>query len=131
MCRFESGFFFRHELLKPYDYYWRVEPGIKLFCDIDYDPFLFMKNNNKKYGNSGLSVLESLLLILLFLGFTISLKEYESTIATLWKTTKEFIKKHPEYLPEDNSMSFVSDDNGHTYNLCHFVSLPCPTITIC
>jgi len=53
MCRFESGFFFKHELLKPYDYYWRVEPGIKLFCDVDYDPFLFMKDNNKKYGNSG------------------------------------------------------------------------------
>ena len=52
MCRFESGFFFRHELLKKYDYYWRVEPGIKLFCDVNYDPFLFMKNNNKKYGTS-------------------------------------------------------------------------------
>ncbi|CAG8455513.1 11469_t:CDS:2 [Ambispora leptoticha] len=27
MCRFESGFFFRHPLLDKYDYYWRVEPG--------------------------------------------------------------------------------------------------------
>ena len=24
MCRFQSGFFFRHELLKDYDWYWRV-----------------------------------------------------------------------------------------------------------
>lgn len=104
MCRFESGFFFRHELLKPYDYYWRVEPGIKLFCDVDYDPFIFMKDNNKKYG------------------FTLSLKEYESTIATLWKTTKDFMKEHPEHLVEDNSMGFVSEDSGHSYNLCHFWS---------
>ncbi|CAK5277300.1 unnamed protein product [Mycena citricolor] len=26
MCRFNSGFFYRHELLKKYRYYWRVEP---------------------------------------------------------------------------------------------------------
>lgn len=70
-----------------------------------------------------LFVPEPWLLIVLFLGFTLSLKEYESTIATLWKTTKEFIKEHPEHLAEDNSMSFVSEDNGHSYNLCHFVSL--------
>lgn len=25
MCRYESGFFYRHELLKPYKYYWRLE----------------------------------------------------------------------------------------------------------
>ncbi|KAG8901133.1 alpha 1,2-mannosyltransferase 2.4.1 [Tulasnella sp. 403] len=25
MCRFNSGFFFRHELLQKYDYYWRIE----------------------------------------------------------------------------------------------------------
>ncbi|KAF0483981.1 glycosyltransferase family 15 protein [Gigaspora margarita] len=26
MCRFNSGFFFRHELIQKYDYYWRLEP---------------------------------------------------------------------------------------------------------
>jgi alpha 1,2-mannosyltransferase len=25
MCRFNSGFFFRHPLLAQYDYYWRIE----------------------------------------------------------------------------------------------------------
>ena len=50
MCRFESGFFFRQEALKEYDYYWRVEPNIKLFCDLDYDPFVFMRDHNKTYG---------------------------------------------------------------------------------
>ena len=51
MCRFNSGvsslllvtsprrsdnsqYFFRHPLLANYDYYWRIEPSIKLFCDI-------------------------------------------------------------------------------------------------
>lgn len=104
MCRFESGFFFRHDLLKDYEYYWRVEPGIQLFCDIDYDPFKFMKDHNKKYG------------------FTISLYEYESTIKTLWKTVKDFMKEHPEHIHKDNSMGFLSDDKGRTYNRCHFWS---------
>jgi hypothetical protein len=27
-------FFYKHELLQKYDWYWRVEPEIKYFCDI-------------------------------------------------------------------------------------------------
>jgi alpha 1,2-mannosyltransferase len=104
MCRYESGFFYRHELLQDYEYYWRVEPDIKIHCDVKYDVFQFMKDNNKQYG------------------FTISIHEYPATIATLWDTTKEFIKEHPEYLPKDNMMDFVSDDGGASYNMCHFWS---------
>ncbi|KAI5806772.1 nucleotide-diphospho-sugar transferase [Peziza echinospora] len=104
MCRFESGFFFRQEALKEYDYYWRVEPNIKLFCDLDYDPFVFMRDHNKTYG------------------FTLSLREYESTIKTLWATVKDFMAAHPEHIAKDNSMQWLSNDNGHSYNLCHFWS---------
>jgi alpha 1,2-mannosyltransferase len=104
MCRFFSGFFFRHELLKKYDYYWRVEPEIELLCDINLDPFQFMKDNNKKYS------------------FVISLVELEETIPTLWKTVKSFFTSNPGYLALDNSRSILSDDEGETYNLCHFVS---------
>jgi alpha 1,2-mannosyltransferase len=63
MCRFNSGFFFEQEVLEKYKWYWRVEPGVEVsspfhtngpfasaltssgrqyFCDIDYDPFLFV-----------------------------------------------------------------------------------------
>ena len=28
------SFFYKHELLQKYDWYWRVEPEIKYFCDI-------------------------------------------------------------------------------------------------
>ncbi|CAM9024096.1 unnamed protein product [Wickerhamomyces anomalus] len=104
MCRFESGFFYRHELLQDYEYYWRVEPDTKVYCDIEYDIFKFMKDNNKQYG------------------FTISLHEYAATIETLWQTTREFIKENPQYLPKDNMMDFISDDGGFSYNLCHFWS---------
>jgi len=104
MCRYNSGFFFRHELLKDYDYYWRIEPSVKFFCDLDYDPFLVMQDGKKVYG------------------FTLSLYEYPATIPTLWDTTKEFIKANPQYLPKDNAMKFISDNNGDSYNNCHFWS---------
>lgn len=108
MCRFESGFFFRHELMNKFEYYWRVEPSIELFCDISYDPFKFMKDNGKKYS------------------FVLSLYEYVETIPTLWDSVVSFMKKHPEHIAEDNSMAFLSDDDGRTYNHCHFVSLNFP-----
>lgn len=49
MCRFNSGFFFHHELLQPYRYYWRVEPDVKFFCDLSYDPFHYMEEHDKVY----------------------------------------------------------------------------------
>lgn len=104
MCRYESGFFYRHPLLQDYEYYWRVEPDIKLYCDIDYDIFQFMKDNNKKYG------------------FTISLHEYQATIETLWSTTKQFMEKYPQHIHKNNMLDFISDDGGASYNLCHFWS---------
>lgn len=114
MCRYNSGvsrvkgctdqFFFRHPLLEQYDYYWRVEPSIKLFCDITYDPFLVMQDQQKVYG------------------FTLSLFEYVETIPTLWDAVKEFIELHPEHIAEGNAMKFLSGDGGETYNLCHFWS---------
>jgi len=104
MCRFESGFFFQQELLMDYEYYWRVEPSIELYCDIDYDVFKYMKENNKKYG------------------FTLSLYEYIETIPTLWESVKGFMKEHPEHIAENNAMRFLSDDGGKNYNKCHFWS---------
>ena len=45
--------------------------------------------------------------------------EFGATIPTLWDTTKEFIKAHPEYVAKNNAMGYMSDDNGNSYNLCH------------
>lgn len=108
MCRYESGFFFRHPLMLDYEWYWRVEPSVEFFCDIEYDTFKFMADNNKKYS------------------FVLSLYEYVETIPTLWDAVKNFTKHHPEHLAKDNSMKWLSDDGGKTYNHCHFVS-PCDT----
>ncbi|KAI0514759.1 glycosyltransferase family 15 protein [Xylaria bambusicola] len=104
MCRFESGFFFRQELMMNYEWYWRVEPSIELFCDVHYDPFRYMSEHKKKYS------------------FVLSLYEYVETIPTLWDSVKKFIKNYPEHIVDGNSMGFLSDDGGETYNKCHFWS---------
>lgn len=31
----------------------------------------------------------------------------------------EFVAENPQYLHPDNSMDFLSDNAGETYNLCH------------
>lgn len=103
MCRYNSGFFFKHELLLKYDYYWRIEPSVNFTCDINYDPFLFMKENNKYYG------------------FTIMLPEFEETIPTLWNTTQSFLQSYPQYLHPNNVLQELMLPEGH-FNYCHFWS---------
>ncbi|KAJ3008234.1 alpha 1,2-mannosyltransferase 2.4.1 [Thoreauomyces humboldtii] len=104
MCRYNSGFFFRHPLLDEFDYYWRVEPDVDFHCDIQDDPFRYMQEHNKLYG------------------FTISLFEYGTTIETLWKTSRDFMKEQPHRVRSDNSLRFLHDGNIEDYNRCHFWS---------
>ncbi|SCZ90611.1 BZ3500_MvSof-1268-A1-R1_Chr9g10897 [Microbotryum saponariae] len=104
MCRYQSGFFWRHPLLDQYDYYWRIEPGVKFFCDLAYDPFVFMRDSGKKYG------------------WAISIYEYAETIPSLWSETQDFIHKNQHLIAPNNLIDWISDDLGKTYNLCHFWS---------
>ncbi|KAH3673429.1 hypothetical protein WICPIJ_009817 [Wickerhamomyces pijperi] len=102
MCRFFSGFYYRLPAISKYDYIWRVEPETTLHCDVNYDVFKYMSDNDKRYG------------------FTISLYEFPLTIPSLWKTVQEFITLHPKFLNDNNLMDFISFDEGLTFNLCHF-----------
>ncbi|CAG8604122.1 9637_t:CDS:2, partial [Cetraspora pellucida] len=54
--------------------------------------------------------------------FTVSLYEYPATIPTLWDAVKEFAISYPDLIEKENLMEFISNDNGKTYNLCHFWS---------
>ncbi|KAI8059123.1 glycosyltransferase family 15 protein [Gongronella butleri] len=102
MCRFQSGFFFRHPLLAEYEYYWRIEPDINYYCDIDYDVFQMMKDNDYKYG------------------WTISLTDYKATLPTLWSTVQKFFQDNPSYLASNNLYQWLLDDGE--FNACHFWS---------
>ncbi|CDR36863.1 CYFA0S01e05094g1_1 [Cyberlindnera fabianii] len=76
MCRFYSGFFYKHPLVRQFEWYWRVEPDVEFFCDITYDPFVKMAQSGKKYG------------------FTILIRELFETVPNLFRHTKAFLSKN-------------------------------------
>lgn len=104
--RWQSGFFYRHPSILPYEWYWRLEPDVYFPCKIDFDPFLHLQDNNEKYG------------------FTISLGESPNTIPTLWQTTLDFMNEHKDLIPAQRSRAwnFLTKTGGATYDLCHFWS---------
>ncbi|CCE64183.1 hypothetical protein TPHA_0G03430 [Tetrapisispora phaffii CBS 4417] len=104
MCRFNSGFFYKLEELRNIDYYWRIEPSVRFKCDIPYDVFQYMRRHKKIYG------------------FNMALQENTRTIPSLWDTTTEFFKQNPDFIAPKNNYDFTTDDNGKSYNLCHFWS---------
>jgi alpha 1,2-mannosyltransferase len=64
-----------------------TRPEVNFFCELDYDPFLFMQGEDKKYGASspirGAGIRSSL-----NIAFTISTYEFRRTIPTLWRAVK-------------------------------------------
>ncbi|KFA48114.1 hypothetical protein S40293_09296 [Stachybotrys chartarum IBT 40293] len=112
MCRWNSGLFYKHPALARTRWYWRVEPKVHFFCDVDYDVFRYMQDNNKTYG------------------FTINLYDDPKTLPTLWPETVKFLAEHPNYLHENNAIKWVVDDvrrpdhnkKAQGYSTCHFWS---------
>lgn len=112
MCRWNSGLFYKHPALEGYRYYWRIEPNVKFFCDVDYDVFRYMEDGNKTYG------------------FTINLYDAPQSIPTLWPETQRFLAANPSYLSDNNMWEWITDDVArpeHTkmangYSTCHFWS---------
>lgn len=112
MCRWNSGMFYKHPALKDVRYYWRVEPKVHFFCDVDYDVFRYMQDNNKTYG------------------FTITLYDDPHTLPTLWPQTAKFLADHPSYLHEHSAIKWVVDDirrpqhnrEAQGFSTCHFWS---------
>ena len=102
MCRFFSGFFFRHPSINKFDYYWRIEPGVDFLCKISFDPFIETKKNNYYYG------------------FTIAIDDHIGTILTLGATVKSYIKLR-NISVEDKIWKMLLDSNGD-YNTCQFWS---------
>ncbi|KAJ2894320.1 glycolipid 2-alpha-mannosyltransferase [Zalerion maritima] len=112
MCRWNSGMFYKHPALQDFQYYWRVEPKVHFFCDIDYDVFRFMRDHNKTYG------------------FTINLFDDPKTVPTLWPETTRFMAAHPEYIHPNNAQGWLTDaehwpehtQDANGYSTCHFWS---------
>ena len=110
MCRFYSRTFYKHPLLKDIKYAWRLEPGVKFYCDIDYDVFKFMEDQNKVYG------------------FVLNLYDSPQSVKTLWRDTLDFLKENPEYINEQGSFDWIKENMQKPvnfnitegYSTCHF-----------
>ncbi|PVF94297.1 glycosyltransferase family 15 protein [Serendipita vermifera] len=100
--RWNSGFFFRHEPTRRYRYSWRIDPGAKVFCEVEEDPFMYLQENNKIYG------------------FTMSSYEFIGAVPGLWDTVNGFFQQYPHLFAFPHAMEFISDDHGRRYNRCHF-----------
>lgn len=112
MCRWNSGLFYKHPALKDVQYYWRVEPHVNFFCDVDYDVFRYMRDHNKTYG------------------FTINIYDSPQSIEQLWPETIKFLAGNNKYLAKDNAMGWLTDKErrpehnqiANGYSTCHFWS---------
>lgn len=120
MCRWNSGFFYKHPRLADYDWYWRVEPEVSsvllswnltdrvkvhYFCDIDYDVFRFMRDNNLKYG------------------FNMNILDDARSFPSLWLRTQAFINTHPELIHPDSDYAWLLDSQSNNdYSNCQFFS---------
>ncbi|KAF9429691.1 alpha 1,2-mannosyltransferase 2.4.1 [Podila epigama] len=105
---YNSGFFFRQKLLEKYDYYWRIEPGVDFYCDMD-DPFKTLRETGSVYG------------------WVISVPEYQQSIPTLFRTVQEFMATHLHLIhPNSVLKKFMqTDEQGvpiQGFNGCHFWS---------
>ena len=111
MCRWNSGMFYKHPALENYRYYWRVEPKVQFFCDVDYDVFRYMHDYNVTYG------------------YVINLYDAPASIPNLWPVTQQFVASHPSYVAQNNMLGWLTDTRrqDHTeeakgYSTCHFWS---------
>ncbi len=77
MCRFFSGEIYKHDAIKNYDWYWRLDSDSYLHSRIRYDIFNFMEREGFIYG-----YLET------------NIKDAPKFVIGLWDLTKEFIQKN-------------------------------------
>ncbi|KAI0175137.1 glycosyltransferase family 15 protein [Pestalotiopsis sp. NC0098] len=121
MCRWNSGLFALEDRLKNYDWYWRVEPDVHYTCDINYDVFRFMRDNQMAYG------------------FNMAILDDARSFPSLWERTQTFKKKNKDLVHPEADMSWLIHENeesdrrvrsgfgyhataGDQYNNCQFYS---------
>lgn len=104
MCRWNSGFFYQHPRLADFDWYWRVEPDVHFYCDINYDIFRFMAETKLTYG------------------FNMAILDDARSFPSLWSKTRAFIARHPHLVHPEADMSWLLDESKTEYNNCQFFS---------
>lgn len=114
MCRFYSGKFYNLPELQKYKYYWRLEPSVKFFTDVNYDVFKYLEGTGKIYG------------------FTINLYDIDESIETLFPETLAFLNQDDnyKYVSENGAFQWITENQqnpkkarvANGYSTCHFWS---------
>ncbi|KAG0242504.1 hypothetical protein BGX31_000278 [Mortierella sp. GBA43] len=94
--RYMSGFLAQHELLDPYEFFWRIDPGVEMFCDMEDDPMTMMKYSAQKFAWSVSSVVN------------------DAGVPSAWSFIQKFKAIHPHLLPSDNDEAFLRRESGNT-----------------
>lgn len=90
--RYIAGLLTNHTLLDGYDYFCNINVDTRLSCDINYDIFKFMKQNNKKYG------------------FSMAKRGNDKLNPSLYETVARYFKERPDQSLDDNMKRFVDLD---------------------
>ncbi|KAF9575668.1 hypothetical protein EC968_002231 [Mortierella alpina] len=91
--RYMSGFLARHALLDGYKYFWRVEPGMEIFCDVADDPMVAMEKNGHLFA------------------WSLSETVRDAGVPGAWSVIKRFKEAHPDIIPKSNDEAFLTRDD--------------------
>ena len=113
MCRFYLGNFYRVPELQKYKWYWRIEPKVEFYTDVNYDVFKYLEATNRIYG------------------FTINLYDIEQTIELLWPDTINWLNTEDNYrfVNPNGAFQWLTENQQNPqknevagYSTCHFWS---------
>lgn len=113
MCRFYLGNFLRVPELQKYKWYWRIEPKVEFYTDVNYDVFKYLEATNRIYG------------------FTINLYDIEKTIELLWPDTMRWLNTDDNYrfVNPNGAFQWLTENQQNPqknevagYSTCHFWS---------
>ncbi|KAF9145016.1 hypothetical protein BGX30_010675 [Mortierella sp. GBA39] len=100
--RYMSGFLAQHELLDGYEFFWRVDPGLIVFCDLDDDPMLAMKHAGQKFA------------------WSVSAAVNEAGTPGAWSIIQKFKETYPDHIPQPNDESFITRESLAEFSACSY-----------
>ncbi|KAG0355790.1 alpha 1,2-mannosyltransferase 2.4.1 [Gamsiella multidivaricata] len=92
--RYMSGFLAQHKLLDQYEFFWRVDPGVCILCDVEEDPMLMLKSSGQKFAWSLLSTVN------------------EASVPGALSLIERFKSTHPELIPDSRDEAFLVREAG-------------------
>ncbi|KDR70716.1 hypothetical protein GALMADRAFT_159829 [Galerina marginata CBS 339.88] len=89
MCRYYSGFFWKHPALSSYEWLWRLDTDIQFHCDVPYDPIQRLIDNKALYG---------------FVQVNYDVSWVQPSLAS---NVSQFLHENRDLLPPDANQHFV------------------------